>query len=130
MAVQLKPPSLRTRFEVLAAWGFRCVYCGRSAKEGARLQVDHVIPQAENGSHARDNLVAACTACNLGKGGRYMPESIVWERVHDDMDWMRCASHDGPFWERPFDDPERGRRRMGLWCSACQCVYLARDFTG
>lgn len=60
------PP--RIRFEVLRRDGFRCTYCGRSAREGVVLHVDHVIPVAGGGSNDIENLVAACSGCNQGKG--------------------------------------------------------------
>jgi hypothetical protein len=60
------PP--RIRFEVLRRDGFRCTYCGRSAREGVVLHVDHVIPVAGGGSNDIENLVAACSSCNQGKG--------------------------------------------------------------
>lgn len=55
------------RFRVLQRDGFRCAYCGRSARDGAVLQVDHVIPRAAGGSDSEDNLISACAECNLGK---------------------------------------------------------------
>lgn len=57
------------RFSVLERDGFRCVYCGASAKD-ARLTVDHRIAVANGGTDALDNLVTACEECNLGKGAR------------------------------------------------------------
>lgn len=131
MAAQAKPPNLRVRFEVLAAWGFRCAYCGRSAKEGARLHVDHVIPQAEHGSHDRDNLVAACSACNLGKGGRYIPAQLVWTPISDAMDWARCPDmrHEYPWYQEGFIHPVTGRHMMTLVCTGCRCTIAERAIT-
>lgn len=67
--VQL-PPALR--FSVLERCGFRCVYCGASAKDGATLEVDHVIPVAKGGDNDPANLEAACFACNRGKRDRLL----------------------------------------------------------
>lgn len=55
------------RFEVLKRDGFACRYCGRKAPE-VTLHVDHVVPRAKGGSDDPSNLVAACSACNQGKG--------------------------------------------------------------
>jgi transposase-like protein len=56
------------RFRVLARDKFRCVYCGRSAKEdGVVLEVDHVYPKSKGGEDTMDNLVTACRDCNQGK---------------------------------------------------------------
>lgn len=58
----------RRRFEILRRDGYRCKLCGISADEGARLEVDHIIPIARNGSNHPDNLWALCRICNVGKG--------------------------------------------------------------
>jgi hypothetical protein len=59
------PP--RLRFLVLQRDNFRCTYCGRAARDGAVLHVDHVIPVAAGGLTTEENLVAACDTCNFGK---------------------------------------------------------------
>jgi 5-methylcytosine-specific restriction endonuclease McrA len=52
-----------------AACGRRCVYCAdRLALDGATL--DHVVPRRLGGPTTADNVVVACYACNLLKGGR------------------------------------------------------------
>ena len=61
----LIPPQLR--FRVLQRDGFRCQYCGRSARDGATLHLDHVVPVAAGGETTEDNLITACATCNLGK---------------------------------------------------------------
>jgi HNH endonuclease len=55
-----------TRFKILAAGGFKCRYCGRSAPE-VTLEVDHVTPKSKGGRNTADNLIAACFDCNRGK---------------------------------------------------------------
>lgn len=64
-ARDLIPPQLR--FRVLQRDGFRCQYCGRSARDGAILHLDHVVPVAAGGETSEDNLITACETCNLGK---------------------------------------------------------------
>lgn len=44
-----------------------CRYCGRRAQT---LHIDHVIPLNLGGKSTFDNLVCACSKCNLRKGGR------------------------------------------------------------
>jgi hypothetical protein len=56
----------KLRFKILERDGFTCRYCGRKGVEAA-LQVDHVVPVSAGGTDDEDNLVAACTDCNLGK---------------------------------------------------------------
>lgn len=53
--------------------GFRCVYCGATAKE-SRLECDHVISWADGGTNDPGNLVTACRECNIGKGAKKVVE--------------------------------------------------------
>ena len=62
---QAIPPQLR--FRVLQRDAFRCFYCGRTARDGAQLHLDHVVPVSAGGATSEDNLLTACDACNLGK---------------------------------------------------------------
>lgn len=57
----------RLRWRVFQRDGFRCTYCGRSAKDGVELQADHVISVADGGATTLDNLTTACWECNSGK---------------------------------------------------------------
>jgi len=50
------------------AKGYIC-QCGRSAPD-AVLHVDHVISVADGGQDNTDNLITACSRCNLGKGSK------------------------------------------------------------
>lgn len=80
--------SCEQRFSVFERDGFRCVYCGRSAKDGQYLSVafhaDHLYPHAQGGMDADDNLVTACSDCNIGKSEHIierlppgLPDSVV-----------------------------------------------------
>lgn len=62
---QDRPPAF-TRFNVFLRDGFECVYCGSPDD----LTFDHVIPRSRGGRTSWDNIVAACSPCNLRKGGR------------------------------------------------------------
>lgn len=55
------------RFSVFQRDGFRCVYCGAGAQDGATLHVDHIVPRSKGGQSALENLATACSDCNLGK---------------------------------------------------------------
>lgn len=68
--------SKRLRFEVLKRDGFRCRYCGANAASSL-LHVDHVIPVSGGGSSDPENLVTACSECNLGKSNIGLDESKV-----------------------------------------------------
>jgi len=60
-----------TRFNLFLRDGFACVYCGSSDE----LTFDHVQPRRLGGKTSWDNIVAACTKCNLKKGGRVPAEA-------------------------------------------------------
>ncbi|MDP7342507.1 MAG: HNH endonuclease, partial [Alphaproteobacteria bacterium] len=58
-----------TRFNVFLRDRFSCQYCsGRFAVED--LTFDHVMPRSRGGYTSWDNVVTACTICNLAKGSR------------------------------------------------------------
>lgn len=58
----------RKRWRILVRDKFRCVYCGRTAKDDdVRLEVDHATAVANGGGNEDRNLVTACYDCNRGK---------------------------------------------------------------
>lgn len=61
-------PSLR--FEVMRRDGFRCCLCGKTADEGATLEVDHRIAVSNGGPTIEPNLWTLCFTCNRGKAAR------------------------------------------------------------
>lgn len=58
--------NLKTRYYVLSRDNYKCVLCGRGAKE-AILVVDHIIPVVRGGTNEVDNLRVLCRECNHGK---------------------------------------------------------------
>jgi len=58
-------PSLR--FGILKRDDYRCQICGDTAKEGAKLEIDHITPVAKGGSNDANNLQVLCRVCNAGK---------------------------------------------------------------
>lgn len=58
---------LKIRFMILRRDGFKCQYCGRSAKQEAILHIDHIVPRSKGGAFTFDNLITSCLECNLGK---------------------------------------------------------------
>lgn len=55
------------RYDVMQRDGFRCVICGATAKDGAKLQVDHITPVSKGGKTVMSNLQTLCDRCNYGK---------------------------------------------------------------
>jgi len=45
----------------------RCVICGRSAKDGITLEVDHIKEWTDGGKTTYDNGQTLCSECNKGK---------------------------------------------------------------
>ena len=60
-----------TRFNVFLRDNFTCQYCHEkfSANE---LTFDHLIPKCLDGKTTWDNVVSACTLCNLKKGRKLL----------------------------------------------------------
>ena len=56
------------RYNILQRDEFRCVLCGRSSIDGAKLHVDHIIPLSKGGYTEYNNLRTLCAECNHGKG--------------------------------------------------------------
>ena len=79
------------RHTILARDGFRCVYCGR-VRDAGDLSLDHVEPQVKQGDHSPGNLVTACTACNVEKGGRPAWEYLA-QRPVERANFLRYATH-------------------------------------
>ena len=47
---------------------FSCQYCG----SGEELTFDHLLPRSKGGETNWDNVVTACSACNVKKGGKLL----------------------------------------------------------
>ena len=65
-------PRKLSKKEVFLRDRFTCQYCGKKSQD---LTLDHVVPRRQNGSHSWNNVVAACTRCNLRKAGRTPAEA-------------------------------------------------------
>lgn len=65
-----------TRFNVFLRDRFTCQYCG--VRED--LTFDHVVPRSKGGLTTWENVVAACSPCNLRKGDRLAREAEMHPR--------------------------------------------------
>ena len=63
--------SLSKRFDVFTRDNYKCRICGRSAQDGALLEVDHIIPKSKGGSDKTENLQTLCFECNRGKRNKW-----------------------------------------------------------
>jgi len=62
------------RRNVFARDGNQCQYCGRGFPT-SELSLDHVVPRSRGGVTSWENIVCACVACNVRKGGRTPQEA-------------------------------------------------------
>lgn len=58
------------RYDVLRRDNFKCVICGATASEGAKLEVDHIVPISKGGKTELTNLQTLCKSCNRGKSNK------------------------------------------------------------
>jgi 5-methylcytosine-specific restriction endonuclease McrA len=63
-----------TRFNVFLRDRFTCQYCGAQDE----LTFDHLIPRSRGGQTIWENVVAACSPCNLRKGSHHPREVDMW----------------------------------------------------
>ncbi|PWT28412.1 HNH endonuclease [Butyrivibrio fibrisolvens] len=71
----LMTPTLR--YNILKRDGFKCLLCGRSAEDGIKLHVDHIIPVSKGGKTIYSNLRTLCNECNQGKSDKYDSSGVV-----------------------------------------------------
>ena len=65
-----------SRFNVFLRDRFTCQYCP-SQKD---LTFDHLIPRSKGGETTWTNILTACSACNVKKGGKILKESGMTPR--------------------------------------------------
>lgn len=73
----VRPHKTRVRFSrqnVLARDRYRCQYCGER-KPLRQLTFDHVIPRSRGGKTSWENIVTACSECNVKKDARTPAEA-------------------------------------------------------
>ncbi len=65
-----------TRFNLFLRDNFECQYCGSRDE----LTFDHLLPRSLGGHTTWENIVAACSTCNLRKGGKVMRDAQMTPR--------------------------------------------------
>lgn len=70
-----------TRFNVFLRDRFACQYCGFEGSAEA-LTFDHLVPRSRGGRTQWNNVVAACSACNLRKGNRLPKQCGMYPRLY------------------------------------------------
>ena len=63
-------PRKLSKKEIFLRDKYTCQYCGTKSQQ---LTLDHVVPRRQKGAHTWENVVAACSKCNLRKAG-FTPE--------------------------------------------------------
>ena len=78
---------LRALFEERAVDGRApCAYCGDRLRR-ERLTGDHVVPRSRGGQDERENLVLACSPCNLEKGSLDAGVFRAWLASPAGIEW-------------------------------------------
>lgn len=99
-----------TRRNIFARDNHQCQYCGRRFPK-QDLTVDHVVPRSRGGGDTWDNLVLACTTCNLKKGSRTPDEAeMPLVRKPTRPHWLprlgtRIPRNELMTWQRFIDTP-------------------------
>ena len=91
----VKPPRYPafTRFNVFLRDGFSCQYCGSPQD----LTFDHVTPRRAGGRTTWENVVAACSPCNLRKGGRLPKQAWCRAISRVSRQCLSCTKPDDGF---------------------------------
>lgn len=63
---------LGLRYKIFKRDSFKCVACGHSAVDGAKLHIDHKLPFSLGGLTELNNLQTLCSDCNISKSNKYI----------------------------------------------------------
>ena len=106
-----KAISRRIRYKVFSEDDFRCQVCGRGAKNGVKLTVDHVEPVDWGGTNDRSNLQTLCEECNSGK--KAWVDSVPSEAMREIMSKSSVGQRIEALFDRfPNEDIPSGMIRL------------------
>jgi hypothetical protein len=101
--------SLLLRQQIIAEFHGRCAYCHTpTAITGARLVIDHIIPEAKGGLTLLQNLCLACHACNEFKGAKVNFTDVYSGEL------VPLFHPRQQIWREPFSWSEEGCEIIGL----------------
>jgi len=86
-------PKRRVKFNrrnIYARDGNRCQYCG-GRFSSSELSLDHVVPRSRGGKSTWTNVVCACVACNVRKGGK-LPREVGLRLIHKPVEPRRSPA--------------------------------------
>lgn len=110
---ELEDFSAAEKAEILKRDDYRCVVCGRGAKDGVELQVDHVKPKDQGGKAEVDNGQTLCAQHNFQKKNYKHTESAK------------------RFFIRLYDAAKKNNdKKLQFFCSQILEVYEKNDVNG
>lgn len=68
----------------------RCTYCDEQF-DASELELDHVVPLRRGGPYRLSNITAACSPCNMSKGGRPLLFEWAPQRLGGKPRWDKTA---------------------------------------
>ena len=71
----------RIRARVLEEGGYRCRKCGKAGV----LEVDHILPLRDGGTHALENLQVLCRGCHIRKHHPPQPGRDAWRAAVSEL---------------------------------------------
>lgn len=114
----------KVRIDALIKNGRSCCVCGRSAKDGIVLHVDHIKPRSKFPELELElsNLQILCEDCNLGKSNRYEDD---W-RISEAFKFMQGTMYDG-MKQSYFKDGELYSRKTFISIAKRQAEIFRND---
>jgi 5-methylcytosine-specific restriction endonuclease McrA len=84
-----------------------CQYCGKRPKDDD-MTIDHIMPKSRGGHTAWENVVLACTSCNIRKGNHLPNEcGMALQGPPKKPSWMALQFKPEPdnrsFWQKFID---------------------------